>query len=544
MTTNMSRRAVEIEDQTNLLPTKKLVVVITVLSTSLLICYVDQNSIAVALPTIANELDCADSVQWAGTSALIANTVFQILYGRLSDILGRNTILFVSLAFLALGDLLCGLARSGPQLYAFRALAGIGNGGINALAMIITTDVVTLERRGKYQGIIGACVGIGNTIGPFLAAVFVEKASWRYLFFMLCGLSATSGLLSFFVLPSTKLQDDTLTRLKKIDYWGTLFSSAAVVFLLIPISDGGVGFPWDSPTVVSLLVVGSVCTVLFLLVEWKFAMLPMMPPHLFKNLALNVVMVQNFLFGIVYYSSLYYLPTYYQNARRWNPSVSAALTIPIVVAQSVSSVLSGQYISCRKRYLEVLWTGYVLWTIGAGLRCLFGKTTAPVAIVFVLLLEGLGAGLTFQPTLIAAHAHSDNADRAIIVGIRNFVRCLGGACGLAISAAIYSNVYRRHAPAAAPSSIYAQPDLSSLPGPQQIQIQVAYLAASRAVFIFWAPVIGLCLLSMVFIKDQGLSRPEKDDGDVETEGSDDSEGVIMQPLQSSAGKSQKGGLLL
>lgn len=150
VSTMVSHRTIEIEDQANLLPRKKLIIVITVLATSLLICYIDQNCIAVALPTIANELGCAESVQWAGTSALIANTAFQVLYGRLSDIFGRNAILYMSLAFLALGDLLCGLAKSGPQLYAFRALAGIGNGGINALAMIITTDVVTLERRGKF----------------------------------------------------------------------------------------------------------------------------------------------------------------------------------------------------------------------------------------------------------------------------------------------------------------------------------------------------------------------------------------------------------
>lgn len=124
-----------------------------------------------------------------------------------------------------------------------------------------------------------------------------------------------------------------------------------------------------------------------------------MAAHLFKNVALSVVLIQNFLFGIVYYSSLYYLPLYYQNARGWNPSISAALTVPIVVAQSISSVLSGQYISRRKRYGEVLWIGYVLWTIGAGLRCLFGKTTSPIGIVFILVLEGLGAGLTFQPSI-------------------------------------------------------------------------------------------------------------------------------------------------
>ena len=129
----------------------------------------------------------------------------------------------------------------------------------------------------RYQGIIGACVGIGNTIGPFLAAAFVEKASWRYLFFMLCGLATASGVLAFLVLPSSKLQDDTITKLKKIDYWGTLFSSAAVIFLLIPISDGGIDFAWNSATVISLLVVGSVCAMMFLVVEWKFAILPMMP---------------------------------------------------------------------------------------------------------------------------------------------------------------------------------------------------------------------------------------------------------------------------
>lgn len=129
----------------------------------------------------------------------------------------------------------------------------------------------------RYQGIIGACVGIGNTFGPFLAAVFVERASWRYLFFMLCGLATASGLLAFFMLPSTKVRGGPLTKVKQIDYWGTLFSSAAVIFLLIPISDGGINFAWDSATVICLLVVGSICASIFLVVEWRVAILPMMP---------------------------------------------------------------------------------------------------------------------------------------------------------------------------------------------------------------------------------------------------------------------------
>lgn len=129
----------------------------------------------------------------------------------------------------------------------------------------------------RYQGIIGACVGIGNTIGPFLAAAFIEKASWRYLFFMLCGLATASGALAFFVLPTTKLQDGMVTKLEKIDYWGTLFSCAAVCLLLVPISDGGTNFAWNSATVICLLVMGLLCALIFLVVEWKVAILPMMP---------------------------------------------------------------------------------------------------------------------------------------------------------------------------------------------------------------------------------------------------------------------------
>lgn len=143
----------------------------------------------------------------------------------------------------------------------------------------------------------------------------------------------------------------------------------------------------------------------------------------------------------------------------------------------------------------------------------------------------------WETALIAAHAHSNKLDRAIIVGIRNFVRCLGGACGLAISAAIYSNVYRLHAPPAAPLSIYALPDLSGWPEAQQLQILAAYLAASKAVFVFWAPVIGLCLSSMVFIKDRGLSKPDANDSDMETKGSGADQSVVMESLESSNAKS-------
>jgi MFS family permease len=135
--------------ETNILPKSRLLIVFPALAFVLLIAFIDQNSIGVALPTIGNDLNCATTIAWAGTSSLIANTVFQVLYGRLSDILGRKAVFLSGVGLLALGDLLCSFAKTGPQLYAFRAISGVGQGGITALTMMIVSDVVSLENRGK-----------------------------------------------------------------------------------------------------------------------------------------------------------------------------------------------------------------------------------------------------------------------------------------------------------------------------------------------------------------------------------------------------------
>lgn len=138
-----------VQVKSNILPRPKLLIVFSALAFSLLVSFVDQNSIGVALPTIGKDLNAATTITWAGTSSLIANTVFQVLYGRLSDILGRKIVFLAAVGLLAIGDLLCGFARTGPQLYVFRGISGVGNGGITALAMMVVSDIVTLENRGK-----------------------------------------------------------------------------------------------------------------------------------------------------------------------------------------------------------------------------------------------------------------------------------------------------------------------------------------------------------------------------------------------------------
>ncbi|RDL37184.1 putative mfs transporter protein [Venustampulla echinocandica] len=506
--------------ETNILPKPKLIVVFFGLAFALLISFIDQNSIGIALPTIGEDLNSATTISWAGTSSLIANTVFQVLYGRLSDILGRKVVFLSAVGLLALGDLLCGFAKTGPQLYAFRGISGVGSGGITALAMMIVSDVVTLENRGKYQGILGSCVGLGNAVGPFLAAAFVQKSTWRGLFWCICPLGVLSGVMVAFTLPPSKVNGDLRSKVKSIDYCGTGFSSAAILLLLIPISGGGTYFEWSSPMVISMITLGVISMIAFVIVEWKVATIPMMPLHLFKIPAVCAIVVQNFLFGIVYYSHLYYLPIYYQNARQFSPLLSAALTLPFVAGQSIFSVLSGQYISRRKRYGEVIWIGYALWTLGSGLILQFDRSTPRWKIILILIVEGAGVGNVFQPSLIASQAHSSKQDRAVVISVRNFLRAFGGALGLALSSAVYSNVLKKSIhevstpiPSGYMSQVLASilhvPDMSSLSGTQKGEVLDAYMKASRGVFIVWLPIMAVCLGMCVFIKDRGLMRPEE-----------------------------------
>jgi MFS family permease len=243
-----------LHDQTQLLPKKQLLLVFGIMSLELLVCFIDQNGIGVLLPDIARDLNAKSSIAWAGTSALIANTVFQVLYGRLSDLFGRKIVLISALVLLSLSDLACGLAVNSTMLYIFRGLAGVANGGITSLTMMVVSDIVTLQERGKYQGILGAMVGTGNALGPLIASAFAIHATWRGLFYLLAPLIMVSVALSWLYLPTNMPKLNLKETIAKIDWLGLLFGTAAVILLLIPISSGGhPSTPWNSPEVIAMV---------------------------------------------------------------------------------------------------------------------------------------------------------------------------------------------------------------------------------------------------------------------------------------------------
>lgn len=506
----------------NLLPRKKLLVCLLGMSISLFTCFCDQTSVTVALPQISKDLNAANSINWAGSAALLANTVCQVLFGRFADIFGRKNMLMACLSILLVSNMLCGFAQTGPQFYIFRAFAGIGAGGTQSLAMVIVSDVVTLKQRGRFQGILGANVGLGNAVGPIVMAAFAQHSTWRNFYRTLPPIIAVVLVIVYFSVDNSSKKNldsvlSTREKLMKIDYIGIFFATAGLILLLIPINGGGSTFAWDSTIVIVIFVVGGVCTIAFIIVEWKIPELPMIPLYIFKNASLSILLGTTFLFGAAYFSFTYVIQYYLQLVKGYTSLHSATILCALVVTQAAMSTFAGNVISLTGHFLPVMVSGYLFWLTGCGMTLAWHEHTTIAFIVGTLLIMGTGVGFIFQPTMVAAQANSKKAQRAVVISTRNVVRSFGGALGIAVASLIVTNTLLKEVkvqlkesnlPASflykLEDSIYSKADTSGLTLAQVLVVSLMYMKAIRNYFYLSIPLLALCLLSCAFTKDHGL----------------------------------------
>ncbi|OGM46569.1 hypothetical protein ABOM_004672 [Aspergillus bombycis] len=504
------------DQQSKILPHKKLMVVFPIIALAQMIAYLDQTSVSTALPAIGAGLDMGTSVSWVATSFLVASTSIQLVNGRLSDIFGRKPLLLTCLGILAVADLCAGFSTSPAMLFAFRAIAGLGGGAITALVMIVASDITTLEQRGKYNGFIGAMVGLGNGLGPLIGGALTLRASWRWCFWFIVPIIVTVMIVLALAIPPSNVTGGMASKLQMIDWLGLFVSIAAVLLTLIPLSQGGAAYAWNSPLVIAMLVVGGVLIIAFVLVEWKVARLPIMPIRLFQSDAsANLVLLQGTLHGFVYWANLFYVPVYLQNVRGYNPVMSGVIILPMVASHGVGSLISGQIISWAGHYKWTISVANFVWLVGVALQTLYTRTSPVWAICVIGFLQGIGIGCAFQPGLVALLAHSRKADRAVANSLRNFLRIMGGSVGLTVSGTIVNNVLRNRLEGVIPaeniakitSSVHTLSTLDLTPQ-QKEKVLDAYMAGMHANFIMYAPVIGVCFLCAILIQDNGVA--EKD----------------------------------
>ncbi|KAJ0311191.1 hypothetical protein COL5a_002393 [Colletotrichum fioriniae] len=442
--------AESIGGQRNTMSRKRMLLAFSALSVCLFVSFIDQTSVSTAVPAIAEDLDTGTATSWIGTSFLIASTAFQLINGRLSDIFGR---------------------------------------------------------------VLGAVLALANGVGPFVGGAVVQESTWRWVFWMVPIISAPAAVTILFCLPLKHRPGNYSEKVKKIDYGGIALNMASTLLLLIPLSGGGVTYPWSSPFVIAGVVVGAVLAALFVLYEWKLAKLPIMPLRLYQAPHCSALFGQTFLMGQAYFGNLFYLPIYFQSILNYEPLVSGALILPVIITTSGLSILSGQYMLRVGRYMPCILAGFFLWTLGNGLTILFDRDTGLEKLIPILVVVGAGIGLTLQPTLVGMYANSRAEDRAVTTGLRNFIRTIGGAFGLVVSGVILSNTLRRdlHGKdfvsdaviAELTSSTYTL-DQKGFSDAEKAVILEAYMKGLHYIFVYYVICSGLSLVLTLGVGNTGL----------------------------------------
>ncbi|HET8977446.1 MAG TPA: MDR family MFS transporter [Solirubrobacteraceae bacterium] len=408
-------------------------VVFTGLMLVLLMAALDQTIVSTALPTIVGDLGGLSHISWVVTAYLLAQTAVTPIYGKLGDLYGRKIVLQVALVVFLAGSALCGAAQSLTELILFRALQGLGGGGLMVGTMAAIGDVVPPRDRGRYQGIFGAVFGLASVIGPLLGGFFTTSLSWRWIFYV----NVPLGVLAFAVLAATlpSRRDEVHHR---IDYLGAGLLAAALSAVVLLCTLGGTSYPWGSPTIVGLGVAAVVLVVAFVVVERRAAE-PVLPPRLFSDRVFSVTSAIGLVVGFALFGSVTYLPLFLQVVLGASPTGSGLQILPLMVGLLITSISSGQIISRTGRYKPFPIMGTAIMVLGLWLlSTMTPHTTRLVASGYMFVL-GLGLGLVMQVLVLAVQNAVDYRDLGVATSGATLFRSIGGSVGTAVLGSIFSN---------------------------------------------------------------------------------------------------------
>ncbi|KAK6540821.1 hypothetical protein TWF694_008209 [Orbilia ellipsospora] len=509
-----------LQNQSHSLPQKRLLFIFPALALVQFTSFLDQTAISTSLPAIASALDVGASISLVGTSFLITSTSIQLINGRLSDIFGRKASLVTALSIMGAGNLWSGFSTSPAQLFVSRAFSGLGAGAINALVQIAIADITTLEQRGYYFGMVGMAVACGNGLGPLVGGVLTQAVGWQWAFWFVCPLCVIAIGYLMSVWPTSHSRSPitsdkrTWHKLKLVDWAGAWTSMFSIVLLLIPISQCRSTTSCTSPAAVSMFTAGVTLFAIFLVIEWRFAKLPLLPAQLFLyNRSTNILLGSNIFIGWIYWGNLFVLPLYLQNVRGSSPAQAGVLMLPMVITHGLTSGLTGVLISLLGNYKPIILTGAICWTLGALAKTYFNQVTPIWQIIIIGVFDGVGVGCSLQPVLVGIFAGSDTKDRAVLTSLRNFIRDMGGATGTAVSGAILGNVLFGQLKSRFSESLIAKLissafvlDEMDFTEEEKDMIIRAYIKGLNTVFFSFAVIAVVHLCCCICLQDYGLKQ--------------------------------------
>ena len=488
-----------------------LAIIFAALMLAILLAALDQTIVSTALPTIVGDLGGLSHLSWVVTAYILASTASTPLWGKLGDQFGRKRLVQASIVIFLAGSVLCGQAHSMVELIAFRALQGLGGGGLMVLAQAIIGDVVPARERGKYQGAFGAVFGVASVAGPLLGGFFVDNLSWRWVFYINLPIGLIALGVIAIALPATAGRQQ-----HKIDYLGSLLLAASATSIVLFTSWGGTQYSWGSPVIIGLAVV-AVLLAFGWWVSARYAAEPVLPLRLFRNRVFSVCAGIGFAAGFAMFGALAFLPLFLQVVRGVSPTISGVYLLPMVLGLLITSIGSGQLISRLGRYKVFPVIGTALLVVALLLLSRLSVTTSSLVLNAYFFILGLSLGLILQVLVIAVQNSVDYADLGTATSGATFFRMIGGAFGVAVSGSIFSNQLR-HQLASALSGVrlpagftladaQANPALlRHLPAAIRPGVLDAYAHSVDKIFLYSAPVAAVAFLLSWLLREVPLRQ--------------------------------------
>ncbi|MFF7262953.1 MFS transporter [Streptomyces sp. NPDC008159] len=462
-----------------------------------------------ALPDIIKDLGGGQSAYtWVVTASLLAMTASTPLWGKLADLFSKKLLIQLALVIFVLGSAAAGLSQNAGMLIGFRAVQGVGMGGLSSLAQIILAAMISPRERGRYNGYLGATFATAMVGGPLVGGVITDTdwLGWRWCFYV----GVPFAVIALIVLQRT-LHLPVVRRKVKVDWAGAFLITAAVCLLLIWVTFAGDKYDWVSWQTYAMVGGTVALLALFVLVEAK-ASEPIIPLRLFRNRTITLASVASLFVGVAMFAGTIFFSQYFQLARGKSPTMSGVLTIPMIAGLFVSSTVSGQVITRTGRWKAWLLAGGVLVTAGLGLLGTLRYDTPYWHVAVFMALLGLGVGMMMQNLVLCTQNQVAPGDLGAASSTVTFFRSLGGAIGVSALGAVLSHRITHYAEeglaklgVSGSSMGHGEiPDLDALPAPIRTVIESSYGHGIGDVFLYAAPFAVLALVFSVFIKEVPL----------------------------------------
>ena len=471
----------------------------------LLLASLDQTIVSTALPTIVGDLHGLNHISWVVTAYLLASTVSGPVYGKLGDLYGRKLVLQFAIVLFLVGSALCGLSQNMTQLIGFRALQGLGAGGLMVTTIAVVGDIVPPRDRGRYQGFFGAVFGVSTVIGPLIGGFFVDNLSWRWIFYV----NLPVGAVAWFVIAAV-FHAHTARVNVKIDYLGASLLAGSLSAIVLFTSLGGTTYGWAAPEMIAMLVVGIVLLIGFIWAERRAAE-PILPLELFRNPIFSVTSAVGFVVGLALFGAVTYLPLYLQIVKGHSPTVSGLFLTPLMGGLLVTSIASGFLISRFGRYKAFPIVGTAVTAFALFLLSRIAVDTPSWEVGLFMLIVGLGLGLVMQVLVLAVQNSVDYKHLGVATSGSTLFRQIGGSIGVAAFGAVFVN--RLHAeiakllPPGVELPAAANPDaIKHLPPSVHGPYIAAFAASLRPVFLVAASVAVLAFVLSWLLREIPLRK--------------------------------------